>query len=462
VTVVLCLLAIVSAAAADELIQPVRVLTVQNHPPRITIDETGVAPTPGRRLILAGPGGLIGWCEQAAGGGPEWRAPRSVQMSGEPAAYRAWCVQPHLVAGLASRWPSDLPLAGTVDSVSSDGASAWVGLGAWAGVRVGDRFLRLAAGQPVARFDVRYVADDLSYCAVIPLAAGAAVSAREQVRLWPGPGQKREGRAESWVSFVKAGETDPQVWIPAPMGVDAPDDPAVDFFRDGRYVGFGIADRRDGTFWYVREVVKARENPEDGPRVGDLARVRTRADIAAGRIAARVFGHGPEGYQITAGEDDGVRVGQQVEVWRGGRRLGMVQVIKVQGAYSMVAAVGAGAGAGAGSGTQRDAAGPPPLGSVVAPLVRMDEIRIVGAVTDSPKSPIEIGRVQRTFSDGLVQIDLKAEQPAIGTILLLGSKSSGGQGACFLASDGHRLRGLAVCFDRAGSPAIGDTCLSWN
>src|SRR5262249_47885938 len=148
---------------------------------------------------------------------------------------------------------------------------------------------------------------------------------------WSAIGKERKRRSISAVCFVQEAPESPMIWIAAPPETPVPEEPRVEFLRDGKYVGFGIVERRDSRFWYVRPLAPA---CLQSIRVGDDATIRTLADIRAQSYSARVFAQTSEGCLITAGEPDGVAVGQIGLLLRGGVPIGRVEVKRAQGGYA--------------------------------------------------------------------------------------------------------------------------------
>lgn len=241
-----------------------------------------------------------------------------------------WRVQREAIALLANSWPHEAPFISTVDSVGPAGESVWIRAGTNAGIHVGQSWWRRVNGQPHLRFDVRFVSEDVCHCRCIRLAAGARVASGDAVELWPGPGDIREGRLRSAVSYIDTGQDDPFVWLPRIKPTMCPADPRFDFYRNGEYVGYGVAERADERFWYVRLLKQAGTSPL---QIGDDAICRTFQDAAAGRIRARVFAKSKEGWLVSAGEAEGLKPGQTGTAYRKNQRLGSVELRRVQEAY---------------------------------------------------------------------------------------------------------------------------------
>jgi hypothetical protein len=388
---------------------------------RDALELTSSAPATiqsGSRLAVARGAQALGWFEPDADEARNlFTSTRSGRLPADVKHLRAWLVPPDLTARLRSRWPLNAELHAVIDSVGPGAQSVWIAGGANLGVRVGESWWLRRAGQPIARFDVRLVQADLSHCRVQPLVSDLPPLQGRTVALWPAPGWKRTGRARSAVSFVEVEDAPRTIWVPPPPGVDAPAEPSIDFFRDGRFVGCGVVERRDARFWYVRRLVTTAGDPI---RVGDEAVVRTRADIAARRFIARVFEATADGLLINAGENDGLAPGAELTVRRAGRIVGRGSVRRVQREYAVVRPL-----------TE-------PASHEILPG---DEIRF----RPPPKAPLVLGVIERVVQGTLFDARIDpAAPPPLQTPLAVHSTHGSAGVAVLLARDGARAFGLAL------------------
>lgn len=317
----------------------------------------------------------------------------SPDWSATPSTLRAWLVRDDASGLVLNRWPAGADFIARVDSVGPGRAAAWLDVGAKSGVSTGDLFLKSVGVQPVARFEVRSVLDDVAYCRVTYLAKGATVSPGDVVTAWPAPADRRDGRCRSTVCFVEAMDDAQLLWIARPPRAAVPREPRMELNRFGRYMGFATVERQDTLFWYARTLPAVAIGPI---RVGDAAEIRTLADISAPRISARVFGHNEHGALITAGENDGLSAGLTATALRGDRLLGLIEVIRVTGGYATIRMH---ADAGAPSASSTAPVEPPTL-------ERLDEIRF-----GPPRLPDRfVGRVVRLEGVALT-LDLTSPLP---------------------------------------------------
>jgi hypothetical protein len=333
---------------------PPGVLTVADDARTVRVAVPALPP-PGVGLVLFDDRRPIGWYVARPG---DTAVDRFVAVD-PPATpsrrprWRAWLVAPDVLTRLYAVWPPDLPLTATIDSLGPGARTAWLSAGAWQGITVGTSWWSSAAGQPLARFDVLLVADDVCFARVVPLVREPALRPGVLARRWPTPGEEREGRLTSAVCFVEPLDLGQRVWLAAAPHVPVPTDANVDFTRAGGHVQHGVIEDGDRHFWYVRTTPPggvtsaATTQPASTPttvpaadasrvRVGDRAVIRTPADVAAGRQPARVFelldGHG----LINAGERERLSPGDIGEVWRAGAAAGTATVHRVQRAYSLI------------------------------------------------------------------------------------------------------------------------------
>jgi hypothetical protein len=396
----------------------------------------------GARLIVARGTEPLGWCQRNEGtpAGLMFAFCRGVALPPEASELRGWVIGRDLIASLRDRWPVDGPLFGRIDVVGPGARSAWIDAGASHGIRLGDCWWRRVNGQPVARFDVQLVDREVCFCRVVPLAAGWVAARGERVALWPTPGQRRRNRAASAVSLVEPTEDGQIVWVPAPPDIDAPPEPRVDFYRNGRYVGSGIAHRRERPFWHVRTLPAAGVTEVC---VGDDAVIRTSTDIRARRICARVFEQTPGGYLVSAGGIDGLSVGDIGTVYRADRSISRVKLVRVQRSYSVAQLMDL-------------AEGGPPVASApgAARLQRLDEVRF----GPSPARSVAVGTVEHVVEDTLFTARTTGSRPApvLAPIALRRGDRTIGVAILLEVGNGRAL-GFAIARSLADSLAPGET-----
>jgi hypothetical protein len=420
----------------------------------------------GTRLILTDGTQPLGWLQLAEQDAGRAAFARSKPFSTKPAGQlRAWLVAPDTSARWLTSWPADAPLLATIERVGPGAGSAWIRAGANQGVQPGDTWWLRIGGQPAARLDTRSVEPGVCFCAVVPLAAGLPLEAEQRVELWPGPGQRRIGIGRTAVAFVERQRDATVVWVAASRHVPCPPEVHVDFYGRGRYLGHGVVEARDDLFWYARfvpapvspagpdsrEISLSRlasgappivtSQPACEPnivQVGNVAVIRTQADIQQRRFTARVFEVSVEGALINAGEYDGLSRGDTAQLVRGGEVVGQIEVQRVQREYSVVRAVRAAAAEPASPpGAPQPELRPPLLGDIVrfrpppAPPV------VVATVESAEDATLFVAKL----SPGASAVD-----PRVGRIPLqipLAVRSSG------------RTIGVAILLANTGSIACG-------
>jgi len=457
------------APPPDGPIAPTRVLRADLAHGRVTVSVEPPQLAPGTRLVLAAELQPVGWFELTARKDDKAVFSRTTPTQAEPtSSLSAWLVAPNTTAQLLERWPYDAPLTAPLDSIGPGAASAWIAAGTHHGLRVGDQWWLRIAGQPVARFDVRAVEPETCFGAVVPLAANVSLRSEQAVELWPTPAQRRRGAGHSAVAYVERAGDVLLVWAAAPRSVACPPEPHLDFYRGGRYLGHGVVEARDELFWYARFTPSAtRTRPERGTqsattsptatapasrsttrpdsgelaplddtlpiRVGDLAVIRTQADIAHGRLRLHVFEISSDGALINGGEGDGLAPGRTGSLLRDGQPLGQVELARVQRGYSAVRPIGG-----------ADAWSPAPG----------DEVRF----RPPPPRPTLVGRIETVVERTLftAQLATGARPPLLVPLALRSSDGTTGVGV-LLATNGPSACGFAVTLVPDVTLQAGDT-----
>jgi hypothetical protein len=401
---------------------PVFEVTVRAFDPvqgRVEIDRPASQPAAHPRHLLVADGiqplGLLTWTDTPPRPAV-FRARPPTTLPSQPHRLRAWCIRGDAVGVLLDRWPTDGALLARLDSIGPAAASAWVRAGRAQGVRPGDSWRLDSDGQPVARLDVRFVESDLCFCHVVPLVSDLRLSTGSRVALWPSPGRRSRGQGRSAVAFVELQGGDVVAWVAIPRNVACPPEPRIEFYRADRLIASGVAERRDDRFWYVRA---PRMAGQDAVAVGDAAVIRTRADVAARRFAARVFEVTPEGYLINAGEVDGLAAGDTGTASRDGEALGQVVVRRVQRSYAVLRLTDASPDAG---------------------LMVGDQVRFA----PEPEPARQVGTIERVTAERLFVARLTASGPApLLTPLAVRTGRETTAVALLVATDGAQALGFA-------------------
>lgn len=403
--------AALSQASAQPL-SPVSVVRVDALEGRVWVD----APhrPEGARILLAIAGEPVGLldADPLGGSGAYHQPARTEPLPAGPAS--AWLLTPDALAGWRAQWPIDAELFGVIESVAPGNHGAWIRRGGNAGIVPGDSWLLRVGGQPVARFDVRFVAPELCYGRAIPLVSDPPLKPGDRVALWPRPADRARGAAESGVVFVESVGAVRRLWVPWPQNTPLPEEPHVDVFRGDRYVGHAIVDQRDDRFLYARVVSAARDGEF---RIGDRAVIRTLADIASRRLSARVFEVGPEGALVTASEQDGVVAGDPCAIYRSGVLIFSTSVKKVQREYALLN---------------------PPATADLPDFAVDDEVRF----GPPPREPVAVAEIEAVVAGELIRVRvLSGCRVPLNTPLRVRM-----QGA---------VRGVAVLCEVRGESAIG-------
>lgn len=378
----------------------------------VYIEANGVSTSPGDRILLLSAAGPLGWAEYVGtAGGEHMFRTTEVGLETEAGSVAAWLIPADIAARTQPVWPQGAVLHATIETLGPGRRNAWLRLPHHVRIQAGDAWWRRIAGQPAARLDVRFVAGTRVYCAVVPLASGAALRDGDRVAMW------RAGRDEGARSAVCLVETtfgETVIWIAAPRNVDVPVNPHVDIFRSRAFVADGLVQRRDDRFWYAR--INLRGGGEE-IRVGDDVVIRTRREIERRRFVARVFESHPHGFLINAGRNDGLRTGEKATVYRGGAAHATIAIGRVQPGYSLLRQVD---------------------GSAPADLRAGDTLRFV---PPSP-SPCTVGTVTAVVDETLLTIAVNEDSnPPLFKPLAV--------------SDAARIVAAAVLVERRGAIAVG-------
>jgi hypothetical protein len=328
---------------------------------------------------------------------------------------RAWAVDGDDLAGLTAIWPAGPGLVARVESIGPGALGAWLDVGWRQGVAPGDRLLHTRQGQPAARLDIVFATEELAYARIMPLARDITLNPGDQADLWPGPAERREGRASSAVCAVEERSGERVAWIAAPSHALCSPEPAVVFTRNGECVGGGVVEGRDSRFWQARLWTI----PGAEVAVGDVARIRTLTDIAAGRMGALVFEIRGENAIVNAGEADGLRAGQQCTIRRRWQTVAEGSVARVQSGYSVVHVA--------------PGAEPPQVGDEVAfgsePPAGTEEQGPITAVSDETLFQARLASPTPVAAGGLMTVERAGRTVAL---------------AVCLVQHGDRVTGLAL------------------
>ncbi len=296
----------------------------------------------------------------------------------------AWLIPAQLTRRKLVDWPEQADYFARILAVGPGGHTAWLRVGSEEGVQVGDAWWLRIHGQPAARLDTLYLSDRLALCRVQCLAADVLIEPDSAVALWPRLADRRDGAALSAVSFLEQQVDCRIAWIALPPNHDLHTGNQVEFSRQGDISGFGVIDRIDDLFGYVRitgEIAAkpaaadatntaaagsrpARGSaeklapgmvrvspaapistpasaptvvtPPSGVMIGDTARIRTAADLKAGRFVPRIVSLGDAGYLINAGEAEQLKKDFVGTVYRDGHAVGLARVVRVQTEYSLL------------------------------------------------------------------------------------------------------------------------------
>lgn len=337
---------------------------------------------------------------------------------------RGWLLDFQAFEQSREHWPTGIDLVATVDSVGPGGESAWIAAGSERGIVPGDTFWFLNRGQPLATVRVRYSVPGLALGRVTPLAEGAQVRPGDLLRLWPRPSDTAARTARSAVCFVE--RESGMLWVAAPPrgGGNNPD---LDLYRDGEFIGFAVVERRDDRFWYARPQSSTLTRK---PAVGDEVRIRTSEDVRLRRFVPRIFDQSAEGCYITAGEPDGITAGEVATVTRSGHEQALVRVVRVQGSYSIVI----------------------PVGTPAEPPAVLDEVHF----RPPPAPEVPVGDVSESFGDEVFQAQLTGSRFQPGDWCVLRDGTNAVAAGIVVAMRERELLGVVIPGTLTGTVHTGE------
>jgi hypothetical protein len=320
VTAALCALPILllaaSADAQSPLVDrplPATVKTVSTSRPVALIDiGRSAGLTAGDRAVFLADGDTSGLPEVLAGG-------EVIYLEGDQAGIAWTPPERRLPSGasvivIAGQWTRRLggSAAGEiyrqarVDSGIPGTDNVWLDAGSDAGWRVGDKLLVWREATPATWGEVVLAAPA---AALARVREGASLSAPQRGDRAEQLGGVRPGYGlrTAVIAVQDAGETCmARLAGDEALGVAVGD--RIDFFRSGRYVGFGTVTLVAPSLW--AEVAEAMSR--EAPQVGDCAYVRAGRDAVTPARSGYVFRVDADYVLVTLGEADGVAAGDRL------------------------------------------------------------------------------------------------------------------------------------------------------
>jgi len=209
--------------------------------------------------------------------------------------------------------PENVTIAGKIQRVSPGRRTAWLDIGRSAGLKHGDTILIRREGLPIARGRIKILDHDYSLTDLQPLVGNALPQADDTAELWPSPANQRWGRVNSSILAIKPDLEGALVTIVGTAEDGFSQGRLVDIFRGKEYIGVASIIEISDPLSVARMIETA---SADVPAEGDLALMRSRLNIANRPLNAYVFRIEDDYCLLTAGEVDGIHVGDKFIVRR--------------------------------------------------------------------------------------------------------------------------------------------------
>jgi len=214
------------------------------------------------------------------------------------------------------RMPADTTPRGRVVVVGPASRQMWIDLGQASGLTADDNVWLLRDDYPIAQGRVARVLERSSLVLVRPLVSNTMSDIDDIVELWPSPAMRRTGRSESIIMAAKPNPDGAELTMAGSAREGFEPERQVELLNGAEYVGLaGITTASDRLC--VAQSLRAFCTTQ--PTAGLHAKVRPPRKASDGRLEARLFDVRPGYVLISAGERDGVEIGQIFLVMREGK-----------------------------------------------------------------------------------------------------------------------------------------------
>lgn len=210
--------------------------------------------------------------------------------------------------------PEGVTLRGKLVRVPPGRRTAWLDLGATAGLRRGDMLMVSREGIPIARGQVADLDERTALASLRPVVGNAQPQAGDAVELWPAPAERRQGRLNSTVLEVLPDRQGALVRFVGSMADGLVAGRLVDLFRQDKYVGVAVVNDVFDPISVAQLIESASIRKAEEC---DIAIMRPAPPAQPIRAAIFKVVDGGEYCLLAAGESDGVQVGESFVVYRG-------------------------------------------------------------------------------------------------------------------------------------------------
>jgi hypothetical protein len=231
------------------------------------------------------------------------------------------------VANGKTGMPTGTTVRGHVVRVGPGRRQAWINVGRASGLERGDTLWVRRGGFPIARAEVLTTEGNGSLVQCWHLVTNTLPTIGDAVALWPSPAARRNARPETIVMDVTPSSDGVTLTLAGSARDGFSVEQQIDLFDGSRYAGqAGVTATSDRLV--LAESLPAFATTQ--PAVGMRAVARPPAERRAARLEARIFEIRGSYVLISAGQADGVRVGQRFAVIRDGKRLATLEVRAVK------------------------------------------------------------------------------------------------------------------------------------
>ncbi len=223
--------------------------------------------------------------------------------------------------------PTETTITATAASVGPGHRQVWLDAGRAAGFEEGDTVWIRRDGFPIACGRIVEVLDRTALVQPRPLVTNAIPDIGDQVELWPSAAMKRTGRPETVVMDVAPNEEGATLTLAGARRDGLKPERPMELFDGDRYVGLAGITTSSDRLCLARSL---RAFCATQPTVGLRAVGRPTATRPSAPLAARLFDVRQNYVLISAGNSDGVAIGQTFAVVQGGKTVARLEVRVVE------------------------------------------------------------------------------------------------------------------------------------
>jgi hypothetical protein len=250
-----------------------------------------------------------------------------------PCSATAYVLLHTAVAELREQFPPSATIRGKISRLPKDG-TALISMGRSSGLKLNDTILVRREGIPIARGRILVIEAGAATITLQALVTNAIAQADDPVELWPAPGD-RSFRVNSTVLLVTAAKEGDVITIVGDADDGYAEGRQVDLFHGDEFVGVASILKMDGL--PVSRAKMTNAETRGNPAEGDWAYVRLGAGPPLSPLSAVIFRVVQDYCLVAAGEVDGVKRGEKLQVFGKGnakKAVAEITIDKVNVDYS--------------------------------------------------------------------------------------------------------------------------------